>query len=88
MSILCPTCNTINWADMDAVTCNVSNNAEDLYYFFDFDNDKMYILTRLNKDTNNASFVMIDATFKIAKHFIMKQVLMVVRSCHLILANK
>lgn len=23
LSILCPTCNTINWADMDAVTCNV-----------------------------------------------------------------
>ncbi|MBK8672473.1 MAG: hypothetical protein IPN93_05640 [Bacteroidetes bacterium] len=69
LSILCPTCNTINWADMDAVTCNVSNNAEDLYYFFDFDNDKMYILTRLNKDTNNASFVMIDATFKISEAF-------------------
>ena len=56
LSAICPTCNTINWKDIDAVTCTGGNRNEDLYYFFDFDGQKMYILNRINKNTNNPSF--------------------------------
>jgi hypothetical protein len=53
---ICPTCNTIKWSTIDAVTCTGGNRNEDFYYFFDFDGRKMYILTRIGKNTNNASF--------------------------------
>jgi hypothetical protein len=38
------------------VTCTGGNRNEDLYYFFDFDGQKMYIINRINKNTNNPSF--------------------------------
>lgn len=56
LSKICPTCNTINWKNIDAVTCAINNDAESLYYFFDFDAKKYYIITRIKKNTNNPSF--------------------------------
>ncbi|MBX7227420.1 MAG: hypothetical protein K1X55_15405 [Chitinophagales bacterium] len=53
---ICPTCNTINWNTIDAVTNTGIKGNTDLYYFFDFDARKMYILNRINKYANNASF--------------------------------
>ncbi len=57
LPLLCTTCNTINWKNMDAVanTGSISNN-EDNYYFFDFNVQKMYVLSRINKNTNHPSF--------------------------------
>jgi len=57
LTILCPTCNSIDWKNIDAATCTVNySTAEDLYYFFDFDAKKFYIITRINKNSNNPSF--------------------------------
>lgn len=53
---LCPTCDLIDWKNIDAVTCTKSSDSYDIYYFFDFDAQKMYVLDRLNKDTNSPSF--------------------------------
>lgn len=57
LTILCPSCNSIDWKNIDAATCTVNySTAEDLYYFFDFDAKKFYIITRINKNSNNPSF--------------------------------
>lgn len=58
LTAICPTCNTINWKSIDAVTCTNEKGNEDNYYFFDFDEQKMYILHRINKNTNNPSFLL------------------------------
>lgn len=57
LPLLCTTCNAIDWKNVDAVTCTggAANN-EDYYYFFDFDAQKMYVLSRTNKNTNHPSF--------------------------------
>lgn len=57
LTILCPSCNSIDWKNIDAATCTVNySTAEDLYYFFDFDAKKSYIITRFNKNSNNPKF--------------------------------
>lgn len=56
LPLICPTCNTISWKNIDAVTCTGENDNNDLYYFFDFDAQKIYILERIGKSTNNPSF--------------------------------
>ena len=57
LPLICNTCNTINWKDIDAVTCTTQNNNTDLYYFFDFDAKKMFIINRIDKNTNHPSFL-------------------------------
>ena len=56
LPLLCTTCNTINWKNIDAVTCTGKNDNGDFYYFFDFDAQKMHILYRDYKNTNHPSF--------------------------------
>ena len=56
LPLLCTTCNTINWKNIDAVTCTGKNDNADFYYFFDFDAQKMHILYRDYKNTNHPSF--------------------------------
>ena len=56
LPLLCTTCNTISWKDIDAVTCTAQNDNTDLYYFFDFDAKKMFIINRIDKNTNHPSF--------------------------------
>ncbi|MCB0507588.1 MAG: hypothetical protein KDD21_04730 [Bacteroidetes bacterium] len=56
LSDLCVNANKIDWKNIDAVTCTNDKDNESLYYFFDFDAQKMYILNRINKNTNNPSF--------------------------------
>ena len=57
LPLLCTTCNTISWKDIDAVTCTGKNDNTDFYYFFDFDAKKMFIITRIDKNTNHPSFL-------------------------------
>lgn len=56
LSELCPTCHTVDWKTMDAVTCTNSSDNSENYYFFDFDGKKMYVLSRYDKNTNNPKF--------------------------------
>jgi len=56
LPLICTTCNSINWTTIDAVTCTSGNNNSDFYYFFDFDGNKMYIVDRIDKNTNHPSF--------------------------------
>lgn len=56
LPLLCTTCNSISWKDIDAVTCTGKNDNTDLYYFFDFDAKQMFILDRIDKNTNHSSF--------------------------------
>jgi hypothetical protein len=57
LPLLCTTCNLISWKDIDAVTCTGdTKNNDDIYYFFDFDTQKMFILFREGKNTNNPHF--------------------------------
>ena len=56
LSDLLPYSNLIDWTGIDAVTCNNSDANEDFYYFFDFDAQKMYVLSRTGKNTNKPKF--------------------------------
>ena len=56
LSDICPTCENIPWKTIDAVTCTNEKTNPDNYYFFDFDGQKLYIIDRINKNTNNPSF--------------------------------
>ena len=53
---LLPYSNIIDWTGIDAVTRNNSDANEDFYYFFDFDAQKMYVLSRTGKNTNKPKF--------------------------------
>jgi len=53
---LLPYSNLIDWSGIDAVTCTNSNSNDDFYYFFDFDAQKMYVLSRTGKNTNKPKF--------------------------------
>ena len=55
LPLLCTTCGGINWKTIDAVTCTGEAN-DNFYYFFDFDAQKMHILSRIDKNTNHPSF--------------------------------
>lgn len=55
LPLLCTTCGGINWKNIDAVTCTGEAN-ESYYYFFDFDAQKMFIISRKDKNTNHPSF--------------------------------
>ncbi len=55
LPLFCTTCGSIDWRSIDAVTCTGEAN-ESIYYFFDFDAKKMYILFRNDKNTNHPSF--------------------------------
>lgn len=57
LPLLCTTCNLISWKDIDAATCaGTGSSNEGLYFFFDFDAQKMFILLRTDKNTNHPSF--------------------------------
>lgn len=56
LPLICPSCNSINWTTIDAVTCTGKNDNSDFYYFFDFDAQKMHIIYRDYKNTNHPSF--------------------------------
>jgi hypothetical protein len=55
---LLPYSNLIDWTSIDAVTCTNSTANEDFYYFFDFDAQKMYVLSRIGKNTNKPKFTL------------------------------
>lgn len=55
---LMPYSNLIDWTGIDAVTCTNSTANEDFYYFFDFDAQKMYVLSRTGKNTNKPKFTL------------------------------
>lgn len=66
---LCTGCDKIDWKSIDAVTCTYSRLDSDLYYFFDFDGNKIYILTRESKNTSNPKFILSHTVSEFATSF-------------------
>lgn len=69
LPLLCSTCGGIDWTTIDAVA-STNEDSEGIYYFFDFDAQKMYILFRNYKNTNHPTFDFDNVyTFSFAKAF-------------------
>lgn len=70
MPTICSNCNGVNWSEIDAVTCTKAvTSTTAIYYFFDFDAGKMYILHREGLDTNNPHFLANYETLNFSESF-------------------
>lgn len=71
LNSICPTCNTVDWQNIDAATCT-NGSPSSIYYFFDFDAQKMRIIFRNDKNTNHPNFDLDSYTYDFKEAFFEK----------------